>query len=81
MSYVKRLSLPRLMKLLDRAIEEIEKEKIFQLYLCDRPHLKEDKGFFEYHKKVVKNKKQIKVDSRPKDEIMREILGETNGTI
>lgn len=61
-------------KLLEKAKEENEKDKIYLMYLSDRPYLKNDKGFNSYLKEITKSSESVKVDTRAKDDIMQELL-------
>ena len=81
--YVLKLKLKQAIKLVKKAIEEDNKEKLFQLYLVDHKHdlylfangaikQKDLKTFNEYIKDTQMNK--YSYDTRSTDEIMAELL-------
>jgi len=70
------------MKLINKAIEEDNKDKIYQLYLVEHKHslyllsngVKHDiLTFNEYYEKMMISKPSV--DTRSADEIMNDILG------
>lgn len=61
-------------KLIDKAIEEEEREQYFRLYLCDRPNLKDKLSFNEYLMKIdYKKHAKYSMDNRSTEDIMSEI--------
>jgi len=67
------LPIDQALKLIVKATEEHEKEKIFRLYLVDRPRMDKQTfmSFSEYYDKL--SVKQTKVDTRSKEEILKEL--------
>ncbi len=63
-----------LAKLIQKALEDEEKELLFRMYLTDRPHIdkKGPKTFTEYYEKY--RTPRYEVDTRSKDEIMEELI-------
>ena len=62
----------RALKILHHATEEINKDWEYRRYLVLLPHMTKEnyKSFSEFYESA----KPIKVDARPKDDIMNEIL-------
>ena len=70
---VNKLSLKELSKLINKAKEEEVREEDYRLYLAVRPHMTKENyvSFDEFRGRTVAS---VKYDTRPKDEIMEELL-------
>ena len=68
------LDLPiyRAVKLIEVAHTERKRDKLYQLYLTDRPYLQDNLTFNDYYAQAYPE--PVHYDTRDKDEIMREIL-------
>jgi hypothetical protein len=64
-------------RLITKAFDERLRERVFQQYLAELPALKGQYSFEQYYQKVVKP--QAKIDTRPMDELMQEILSIQSG--
>lgn len=64
-------------KLITKAYDERLRERVYQQYLAELPALKGQYSFIQYFDKVVKP--QAKLDERPIDELMQEILSIQSG--
>lgn len=74
MDYINHLPVARAIKLLERATEESEREKIFELYLVDRPNMtKQNFMSFKQYYEEMSVKRVDKIDTRSKEEIMRDL--------
>lgn len=74
MEYINHLPVARAIKLLERATEESEREKIFELYLVDRPSMtKQNFMSFKQYYEEMSVKRVDKIDTRSKEEIMRDL--------
>ena len=70
--YVLRLPIKQGIRLVYKAFDERLRERVFQQYLAELPSLKGKYSFDSYYNEVVKP--QAKLDTRPMDELMNEIL-------
>lgn len=75
--YVFRLPAKRAIKLINKAIDEDRKQRFFMQWLMYLPFMTKDNyvPFEEYYEQT----KVPQIDTRPKDEIMRELLGGGQG--
>ncbi|GEM02495.1 hypothetical protein SAMN05421839_1064 [Halolactibacillus halophilus] len=75
MQYIMSLSLKRASKLLNKAVEEKQKEETYALWLVRYSSYTEEtfETFEEFYEKLYPPK--IEMDTRNKDEIMSELLG------
>ena len=72
MEYVLSLPIHRALSLIKTAQEERRKELTYQLYLTDRPYLKEHMSFSDYYDRAYPA--PVEYNKRDKDDLMAEIL-------
>lgn len=66
------LPIYRAINLIQVAQKEKNRDLLYQLYLVDRPYLKDQMSFNDYYEKIYPP--EVKMDKREKDEIMEELL-------
>jgi hypothetical protein len=74
LEFTKKLSFKQLIKIINKAFEEENKEKLFRIYLSLLPHMKKQMSFDEFYKKHTTSNIPKKLDIRSEEDIMREIL-------
>jgi hypothetical protein len=75
--YVMDLSVYRAAAVVAKAREEERKDKVFRLYLADKPYFKDPMSFEDYYEQVCPA--PVVYDHRDKDVLMAEILKEVPG--
>lgn len=80
--YVMHMDFKDAVKLINEATEDERKEKYWQMYVSCYPHFRKENiiSFEEFYE----NSKPKKIDTRSKDEVMRDIMvaeRKTNGTV
>lgn len=63
------LELFEFVQLLNKALEERKKEKIWQRWLAEMPHMREFISFEDYYKKFL----PLNVSQKPKEEILSDV--------
>lgn len=73
--YINKLNIKTVSSLMNKAVEESNKDKLFLMYVNLLPHMKKTVTFEEfYHKYKPDKKTNKKIDKRKEEEIMTELL-------
>lgn len=73
--FANKISFKTLIKIIQKAEEEENNDKLYQRYLVELPYMKNDTSFEKYCEKLkVKPNVKAKKDNRSEEEIMKELL-------
>ena len=73
--YIKKLRVRYALRLVAKAMKEENRNQLFQLYLCDRPHMKQKISFDDYLLKAgFRDYTEMKYDNRDRSVIEQELL-------